>query len=345
MFNVSKLKTGAAIVSMAAFVLAFASAPVRGNDSSAELTNSGLIFVTNPDVEMRAEDLFISAEEVRVRYRFFNKSQRDVTTLVAFPMPEIRIDSMETNISVPTEDPVNILAFETRVDGKQVAPEVEQRVLAAGIDRTALLRKLGIPLAPHLKATNEALDRLPQAKWNELIQLGLAEIEEFDAGKGMEKHLGARWALQTTYYWLQTFPAGKEIVVEHRYKPSVGATVGTSYGSPYATKDAAYEAQLRKYCIDKDFLAAIARATKNAKPELGVPFQEQRIEYILKTGANWSGPIGDFRLVVDKGAPENLVSFCGENVRKTGPTRFEMTKKDFLPDGNLAIVILKRVAN
>ena len=345
MFDVLRLKTGAAIVSMAAFVLAFAAAPVRGNDSSAELTNSGLIFVTNPDVEMRAEDLFISAEEVRVRYRFFNKLQRDVTTLVAFPMPEIRIDSMETNISVPTEDPVNILAFETRVDGKQVAAEVEQRVLAAGIDRTALLRKLGIPLAPHLKATNEALDRLPQAKWNELIQLGLAEIEEFDAGKGMEKHLGARWALQTTYYWLQTFPAGKEIVVEHRYKPSVGATVGTSYGSPYATKDAAYEAQLRKYCIDKDFLAAIARATKNAKPELGVPFQEQRIEYILKTGANWSGPIGDFRLVVDKGAPENLVSFCGENVRKTGPTRFEMTKKDFLPDGNLAIVILKRVAN
>jgi len=344
MFDVSRMKMGAAIVSMAAFVLA-ATLPVRGNDSSAELTNSGLIFVTNPDVEMRAEDLFISTEEVRVRYRFFNKSARDVTTLVAFPMPEIRIDSAETNISIPTEDPVNILAFETRVDGKPVKADVEQRVIAAGVDRTALLRKLGIPLAPHLKATNEALDRLPKAQWDELIQFGLAEIDEYDAGKGMEKHLGARWALQTTYYWLQTFPAGKDIVVEHRYKPSVGATVGTSYGAPYATKDAAYEAQLKKYCIDKDFLAAIARATKNAKPEFGVPFQEQRIEYILKTGANWSGPIGDFRLVIDKGSPENLVSFCGENVKKIGPTQFEMTKKDFLPDGNLAIVILKRVQN
>ena len=38
-------------------------------------------------------------------------------------------------------------------------------------------------------------------------------------------------------------------------------------------------------------------------------------------------PIGRFRLVVDKGAPGNLVSFCGEGVRKISPTRFEMSVK------------------
>ncbi len=336
----------AAVLVTAALVFAPPAADrAFANDTSAELTNGGLVFVQNADVEMRAEDLFISAAEVRVRYRFFNKSQRDVTTLVAFPMPEIRIEHQDQNISVPTEDPVNILAFETRVDGKPVAAEVEQRVFSAGVDRTAFLRKLGIPLAPHLRATNEALDRLPRAQWDELIRIGLAEIEEYDAGKGMETHLSARWALQTTYYWLQNFPARSEIVVEHRYKPSVGGTAGTSFGSPYATQDASYAAQLRKYCVDKDFLGAIARAMKTAKPELGVPFAEQRIEYVLKTGANWSGPIGDFRLVIDKGEPDNLVSFCGENVRKIGPTQFEMKKKDFIPDGNLSIVILQRVRN
>jgi len=336
--------TGAAVLVTAAFLFGLtASAPA--NDSSAELTNSGLVFVQNADVEMRSEDLFISAEQVRVRYRFFNKAASDVTTLVAFPMPEIRIDSMETNISIPTEDPVNILGFETRVDGKPVVAEVEQRVISAGIDRTEMLKKLGIPLAPHLKSTNDALDKLPKDKWDELIRVGLAEIDEYDAGKGMEKHLGARWALHTTYYWLQTFPAGKEIVVEHKYKPSVGMTAGTSYGSPYSKNDPAYEAQLRKYCIDKEFLGAITRTMKTSKPELGVPFQEQRIEYILKTGANWSGPIKDFRLVVDKGANDNLVSFCGEGLKKISPTQFEMKKKDFGPDVNLSIVILKRVQN
>lgn len=337
-------RAAASLAAAFAFAVAFASA-ARANDTSAELASGGLLFVHNPDVEMRAEDLFISAEQIRVRYRFFNKSDRDVVTLVAFPMPEIRIEHQESNISVPTEDPVNILAFETRVNGQAVAAEVEQRVFAAGIDRTALLRQLGIPLAPHLRATNEALDRLPRSQWDELIRIGLAEIDEYDAGKGMQQHLSARWALQTTYYWLQKFPAKAETVIEHRYRPSVGGTAGTSFGSPYAAKDASYAALLRKYCVDKTFLAAIERATKQAKPELGVPFMEQRIDYILKTGANWSGPIGEFRLVIDKGHPDNLVSFCGENVRRIGPTQFEMTKKDFLPDGNLAVLILQRVRN
>ncbi len=104
--------------------------------------------------------------------------------------------------------------------------------MALGIDRTQLLRSLGVPLAPHLLSTNEALDRLPPEKWDELVRIGVAEIEEYDAGQGMQKHLAARWGLQTTYYWEQTFPAKAETVIEHRYKPSVGASVQTALGSP-----------------------------------------------------------------------------------------------------------------
>jgi len=56
------------------------------NDSSAELATGGLVFVKNPDVKMLAEDLYISTKEIRVRYKFLNKSNADVTTLVAFPL-------------------------------------------------------------------------------------------------------------------------------------------------------------------------------------------------------------------------------------------------------------------
>ena len=68
-----------------------------------------------------------------------------------------------------------------------------------------------------------------------------------------------------------------------------------------------------------------------------------RIEYILRTGANWAGPIGDFRLVVDKGEADSLVSFCGEGVKRISPTRFEMRKTDFTPERDLSILILKRL--
>ena len=63
-----------------------------GNDSSAELAAGGLVFTKNPNVEMLSEDLYLSVKEVRVVYRFSNKSDRDVVTTVAFPMPDIPLD-------------------------------------------------------------------------------------------------------------------------------------------------------------------------------------------------------------------------------------------------------------
>ncbi len=324
-------------------VAAVAAVPALANDSTAELSTGGLIFVRNDNVEMASEDLAISAKEVRVRYRFFNKSEADVTVLVAFPMPDIRVEGPDENIAVPTEDPVNLLAFTTEVNGKPVVTQVEQRVIAAGLDRTQLLRTLDIPLAPHLASTGEALDRLPPDKWEELLRIGVAEIEEYDTGRGMKKHLAARWTLQTTYYWEQTFPGRAETLIEHRYKPSVGATVQTALGAPDAAKEPWYDEYKEKYCFDYEFLAAVDRARKAANSKFGAPFSEERIDYILKTGANWSGPIKDFRLVVDKGAPDSLVSFCGDDVKKLGETQFEMKKTDYTPDGNLSVLILKKL--
>jgi hypothetical protein len=159
----------------------------------------------------------------------------------------------------------------------------------------------------------------------------------------MQEHLAARWALKTTFYWQQTFPANAETLIDHRYKPSVGATAGTSIGSAYGRpNDPDEKARARKYCFDGDFLASVERARKAAKTE-SAPFTEERIEYILKTGANWSGPIRDFRLVVDKGAGDSLVSFCGEGVKKIAPTQFEMQKRDFTPEGNFSLLILKKI--
>jgi hypothetical protein len=322
---------------------AVAAFPALANDTTAELSTGGLIFVHNENVEMTSEDLAISSKEVSVRYRFFNKAEKDVTVLVAFPMPDITVEGSDQNISVPTEDPVNFLAFATAVNGKPVATNVEQRVIAAGLDRTQMLRALGIPLAPHLASTNEALDRLPPDKWDELLRIGLTEIEEYDVGQGMKKHLAARWTLQTTYYWEQTFPARVETLIEHRYKPSVGASVQTSLGSPDATKEPWYDEYKEKYCFDFEFLAAVERARKAANSKLGGPFSEERIDYILKTGANWSGPIKQFRLVVDKAGAENLVSFCGDDVKKIGEAQFEMKRTDYTPDGNLSVLILRKL--
>ena len=325
-----------------ALAVALLAAPAKANDSTAELATGGLIFVRNEQIEMRSEDLFISAREVRVRYVFRNKSKNDVTVLVAFPMPEVRVANQDTNLALPTDDPVNLLGFATKVNGKPVATKVEQHVFAAGIDRTGLLGSLGVPLAPHLAATNKALNRLPRDKWDALIGIGLAEIEQYDQGKGMQSVLSARWGLRTTFYWQQTFPAAAETAIEHRYRPSVGQTSGTVVGMRPAGRNPLLSDYDHKYCIDQGFLNAVKRAAIAAGDEHEPPFSEERIDYILKTGANWSRPIHDFRLVVDKGDARNLVSFCGDGVKKIAPTQFELRQQNYTPIGDFSVLILKR---
>jgi hypothetical protein len=329
-------------ISIAVLVAMLAGAPAMANDTTAELATGGLVFVRNDNVEMRSEELFISIDEIRVRYRFFNTSDQDVAVHVAFPMPDVRREEFDVNI--PSDDPVNLLAFSTRVNGRAVKAEVEQKAFAGDVERTALLRELKIPLAPHLDATEAALRRLPPDKQDELVRLGVAEFEEYeDPATGRKvRSLTPRWSLRTTFHWEQTFPANKETLIEHRYKPSVGGTVMTSLGATYARGESWQDDYKKKYCIEQSTFDTLERSRRAAKSD-GAPYMEERIDYILKTGANWSGPIKDFRLVVDKKEASALVSFCGEGMKKISPTRFEMRKTDFTPDRNLSVLILRRL--
>ena len=86
-------------------------------------------------------------------------------------------------------------------------------------------------------------------------------------------------------------------------------------------------------------MATVERRTRAAGPD-AMPFQERWIDYILTTGGNWAEPIGDFSMVIDKGAPENLVSFCATGVTKIAPTRFEVRKRDYTPTEDLHVLIL-----
>src|SRR5690606_4140885 len=49
-----------------------AAAPALANDTSAVLTTGGLEFITNQDIVMESEELFISKDEIRVVYQFRN---------------------------------------------------------------------------------------------------------------------------------------------------------------------------------------------------------------------------------------------------------------------------------
>jgi hypothetical protein len=299
--------------------------PAAANDSTAQLGAGGLQLVRNEEVELLAEDLYVSATEVRVAYRFRNKTDAPVTYLVAFPLPVIdAIVPEAVNVMLPDESADDFVDFSVNVDGKAVTPKVESRVTALGVDRTEVVRRYGLPLVPIGERVYRVLEKAPTSETAELNRLGLVYVDPYN--------VQAAWKLETTYYWEQTFPPGKEVIVEHRYKP----VTGYGFFGDWVFSEPTYR---DKYCIDADFEAAARKKLAAIKDTNNPYMNEQRVSYILTTANNWATPIKDFRLVVDKGSTDALVSFCGTNVKKIGPTQFEMRATDFMPERELEILI------
>ena len=320
-----------------------AASPSFANDTMAELKTGGLTFVRSPEIEMTKEALFISPEEVRVDYVFTNTSDRDVSGLVAFPMPEIGGDPF-ANVAIDDVETANYLAFTASQDGRVVAVDLQQRAYAAGLDVTEDLVARDIPLLPYARATKAALERLPPDVAADWIARGILFVDTYDDdGTGMKDHRTPLWSLKSAYWWRTIFPAGKQVHVRHRYKPSVGGTVGISFLEDGAARGRRFEDYRKRYCIEDNIVRRAVQSEKDmraGKPHL----VENWISYVLTTGANWNGPIRDFTLTIDKGAPENLVSFCGEGVKKTGATTFELKARDFTPDKDIDILLLKPTA-
>jgi hypothetical protein len=302
-------------------------APAFANDSTATLGAGGLQLVRTLDIELLSEDLYVSTAEVRVTYHFRNQADKPLTYVVAFPLPAIDSTVPEAmNVMLPDPGKENFVDFTVTVDGQSVTPSVSARAFALGVDRTDMLKAYGLPLNPMTEGLFQRLEKLPKDEQTELNRVGLILADDYN--------VDAAWRLEQAFYWEQTFPPGKEVVVEHRYKPVVGYSffgdyVFTDLNMGYRTK----------YCMDDAFVTA-AKAKLAAIANKDTPYlDERRISYILTTANNWSGPIGKFRLVVDKGIPEALVSFCGTDVKKISPTQFEMTATDFAPEQELEILL------
>jgi hypothetical protein len=310
--------------------------PALANDTTASTGAGGLVIERTDDIDLVSEDLFVSASEIRIGYVFRNSSPKDVETIVAFPMPD-RDLSQEygEDVGYPSD-------FRTTVEGKPVAATLERKAMLKDKDYTQLLTSLGIPIAPaSIDDATKAMDLLPEAEKQRLLKLELAGDEEYSYGaEPMAHHLIPLWTVKDKYWWKQTFPAGRDLKVHHRYIPGIGGSVDSEIAFKQFRKTEDTKQAIAYYCMDRDFIAAVdRRSSKNE--QIGPEMPDTRIDYILTTGANWAHGIGDFRLVVDKGKPGNLVSFCADGVKKIGPTQFEVRHSNWRPTSDLHVLIIE----
>jgi len=311
--------------------------PARANDAEAEIGIGGIVLRPSKAVVMAAEDLFISKDIVRVKYRFENPTDTAVETTVAFPLPGQPRGMMDQWFAMEEKHKWDDFGFSTRVDGVPVRLKAIELAVIDGKDVTAAVRAAGLPLDWYLDAPfMNSIPDMPEAKRAALVKQGLLRPDpRFDGS------LLPAWDVATWFVREQVFPPRASVTVEHEYVPQAGGSVGGALYPSFRKESPETLAQYRReYCTDADFLNGIDRRLA-AKPPAGkqVIMTETWLGYVLSSGAHWKGPIGDFRLVVDKGSTENLVSFCMDGVRKIGPTQFEVRKTNFEPRRDLKILI------
>jgi hypothetical protein len=328
-------------LSSAAFLLlTTGGSSLFANDSSAELSVGGLVFTRSAEISLESEDLAITPDVVTVRYKFLNQTPKPVTLTVAFPVPDIDLSEGD-NYAIPGNDPANFLGFETKVDGKPISFTIHQTAFLGSKDISAALQGAGVPLLP-IGAQQTRLTDLPQATRDKLIGQGLL-LQNGNDDRGRPLYEGA-WTVKTAAVRQQTFASDRPVMVEHRYHTSLGVSFDTVLRKGLRQNKAMaaeIERYRKDYCVSDSFLASVDKLAGSGEAN-SAKLQERRISYVLKTGANWAGPIKDFRLTVDKQKADRLVSFCADHIKAISPTVVEFTAKDFTPDKDLKILIVGR---
>lgn len=330
------------------------SLPAAANDGFGGLSATGLTFGRTDAVAMLEEELFIGLDRISVDYLFRNTTDADVTGEVIFPLPPVPAWSgYEGMMNLPedlTRD--DLVDFTATVDGMPVAVKIDRIAVleepwdenrppsaqydSPGRDVTADLDRLGLPLTLEVETLRAALLALGPEERAEAAALGLAGYLPADPAPGSPEEVWAAWSIVTRYHWTQTFPAGQEVRVHHDY---LNLPPGGLFYWSEPPED--WQEHLREaYCIDRGTSKAILKALAQPDPELGDFGTAFHISYVLRTANSWAGPIGRFRLTLDKGAAENVISLCAEGVRKTGPTTFVVEKTDYTPDRDLEVLVV-----
>lgn len=340
--------------------------PVAANDGFGGLAATGLTFGRTDAVAMVDEDLFIGPDRIRVDYVFRNLTDQDVTGEVIFPLPPIGVWSLwEQMMNLPEGPPYpeNLLNFTVTVDGQPVTPRIDRIAViepeweenhplneqydTPGRDVTAELERYGLPLDLDPQAAMDRLLALSPADRAAVTEAGLAQYFEADTQNQIPEQAFPTWSVVLRYHWTQTFPAGAELRVHHEYdhRPPGGIFYWTH---PVTNETDWLQTYVDQFCIDDGTSAAMARALERKDPSSDEVYNYGTaffMTYVLRTANSWAGPIGHFRLTLDKGDAANVISLCAEGVKKTGPTTFVVEKTDYTPDRDLEILLVVPISD
>lgn len=329
------------------------------NDSAAAIGAGGIQFHKTEGVVMEKEDLIITPEHVSVVYIFKNVTEKDITVDLFFPLPtqsEISaqqtwdkevLDEMKAQNKQHNSDQIPFENFSVKVDGQKVPFKTEIRALQNGKDITSLFQTHKLHFSPVLAACDYPIAGEKEAKacgerMNRYKAFGLLSPE----GKPL-------WQKQVSYHWTQTFPKGKEVKIEHSYRPARGSFFLERQANRPPMESLIAQLLSRGEWIEQFCPWQDLNIKENFVPWIIKKFQEKskssenpvmmfyEVDYILTTGANWDGPIRDFTLTVEYpkgGTVASCWPFDQTEIKDIGNNKIRFHQKDFKPEQDLKIL-------
>jgi len=271
-------------------VLAFAAALITSSAYANEpFAAGGLVLDPSADIVIAKEDVYLSVGEVRVHYVYESDAAQAVA--MSFPMPIVPIDGGPDNLGgFPLEegnDHTNYAAARIKVGGQKIETTVRELAYFNGLDITAELTALGIPIYVGDGELKAALADVDAVQIADLAQREIIYLDSYGDPQNVN------WQYQSVLEWTQEFAAG-ETEVEVSYTPMNGYP-DDAYNQYFGEGQDSYVAEAREaYCIDDALLKAL-----NTKRAAGFYFDLIWLEF-APSAEEKARPVKEFSLVVDK---------------------------------------------
>ena len=309
-------------------------------DTMQELTTGGLSFSKAPGVSLTAQDVAITLDAIDMRYQLANAGKTPASVDMVLHLPSLDLSDPDTSYALPSDDPVNFLHAELTVDGQPADLAFRQTAEFEHKDVTKRLQAANLPLAPG-PGLKEKLTTVAPEQLLLLIADGLLRANG-TSQDGTQNFVPA-WTVKTSAIHKHLVGPGQPVAVALKSLTSLGASQDTvlrkaiRQGSGLETT----VGQVRKdYCIDDSFLGGIDKIAGGASDN-AAGLQERRLAVALIPATAPEIPAGGFHLSIDKGKPDNLISTCLSNLKKTGSTTFELTGGPAPPHSVRILVIGK----
>jgi hypothetical protein len=295
-----------AIGGLLPFAAAFAQDQAGSAPPSGEARAPGLIplpvgalqIAADADLTIQKIEVGVTASRVSTFYFLANRGQGELHLAASIAMPVLQAGPDGSALWTPaSEDFENPVGLTIEADGRAVAPIIEARAYAVGIDRLAEIKAAGLPPIPFGAATDKALAGLSDDRAHALAALGIVSPKNPD-DPGHKPV--ADWTLQVTHGWRQTLPPGKTTVLATKYAP-LKATMKYHPDGALDLEDLKDEG-----CLTPQTIAALQNKLKGARSEIAAT----EIALVNDPPAHWiESPTAT--VAVTKPSPSAIVAFCG----------------------------------